>query len=190
MKLAAPLAVAILGVTTFLPEARAEKGKEVFIPVGGSIGYGLNPKKLDDGVTLGGEVSAVVVDTYRLFWGGGYADVVHDFGSEATRLSIGPEIGWAVFGIDGGVVLSTLDGAHAGFCGRFLLSFVFAHAFIRLGHIIDAPREGTYGEVGVMFKLPIPLGDGNVSTTPRRPDPAPPTPPRQDLPIATTPSAD
>lgn len=158
----------------------------MFLPVGGTLGYGFNPKSLSNGPLLGGEVSLAWMHGDKLLWTGIYSDVLHDFGAPGTRITLGPELGWAIFGVDGGMVLSTLDGAHAGFCGRFLISFAIVHAYMRVGHILDSPREGTYGELGFMLKVPIPL-DGAFDAPHRRdyprPEPKPQAPP-PDLPVA------
>jgi len=178
-----------------------------FLPIGGGAGYAINPKALPSGGYISGEASFVGLHKEKVVWVGGYADVTRDLGSKTTRFTVGPEVGAWIFGLDGGWVVSNLDGLHHGVCGRFLLSFAFVHAYARVGHIFDSPQEGTYGEVGGMIKLPIPIllgGDAPPRPPAREPPPpplpvaAPPSPedPREergdpsapDLPVATPPS--
>lgn len=182
MKRFAFLALACAGLVLGAREARAE-GENLFFPVGATVGYSFNPKRLSNGAVLGGEASLAWVDIHSLMWFGGYADALHDFGSGSSRFTLGPELGWFIFGVDGGLVLSTLDDVHAGLCGRFLVTASIVSAYSRVGTVFSSPREGTYGELGLLVKLPIPL-DTKLhprSRPPRTPEPPPPLPPPSPL---------
>lgn len=99
-------------------------------------------------------------------WLGGYADVVWEPSSETGRLSIGPEIGMAVLGIDAGY-LRELGGAERhGFAVRPLLSLAIMTLGFRVGHFLGE-GGGTYGELTLLVKLPF-----EIATQPR-PLPAP-----------------
>lgn len=195
MKRLASAALVALGLSVFTERvARADRNWDLFLPVGGVTGYSFHPERVGNGAVLGGEASLVFLHNDNLTWLGGYVDAVHDFGPSATRISIGPELGKAIFGIDGGFVLSTYGGPHAGVCGRFLISLAVLHLYTRVGTIFDSPKEGTYGELGVMLKIPIPIDKDwpwNAPRPPPRPPPPPPSVPLQQegpsLPIAAPP---
>ena len=48
----------------------------------------------------GGEVSVGAIK--ELLWAGAYLDAVYDSGADSVRLSVGPEVGFLVLGVDGG----------------------------------------------------------------------------------------
>lgn len=165
---------------------------QIWAPVGGTLGASFNPKKLDNGVVLGGEGSIAFVN-HDFLWAGGYVDAVHDFGANATRITIGPELGLLIFGVDGGLVLSTRDGVHAGMCGRLLMTVGALAAYARVGTVFSSPQEGTYGELGILVKIPIPIETGGGPPLQRKvapppPPPEPPAPPPEEekpsLPVA------
>ncbi|MGZ5969463.1 MAG: hypothetical protein ACXWP4_17445 [Polyangiales bacterium] len=101
-------------------------------------------------VVLGGELSFVRFPIGERTWIGGYVDGLRDFGKDRTRFSLGPEIGWGVLGLDGGVRTSIGDGTRVGWTIRPMLSFVRVHLYTRLSH----DGEGTGTEVGLLFKFP------------------------------------
>jgi hypothetical protein len=141
----------MLVASFFSTEALADKW-EVFLPVGLTLGYGFNPKRLD-------------------------------FGADANRFSFGPEVGIGPFGIDGGAVISTLDGTHGGVTGRFLLTVGVLALYGRVGGIFDSPQEGTFGEIGLLIKAPIPIFGARIFDPPLPPPPpAPPDGPLQQDP--------
>lgn len=106
------------------------------------------------GFTLGGEVSAVAAtDSY--LWYGAYVDGLYDFGASETRLSIGPEFGYLIFGVDGGYLLAaSAEGQRHGVSVRPLLTFGLVAAYSRLG-VLFGDRGDTFGEAGVLLKLPL-----------------------------------
>ena len=144
--------------------------------------YGINLKRLEHGLISGGEASFMALTNRRMFRFRAYTDVIHDFGSDATRFTFGPELGLGPLGIDGGAVLSTLDGTHGGLTGRVLFTFGFIAAYARVGGIFDAPRESTYGELGMLLKLPIPVTGAGFDPPRPPPEPAPlqPDPPKEE----------
>ena len=111
-----------------------------------------------------GALEASFVYTDRDYdWVGAYVDFGRDFASDRTRLTVGPEIGSGFFGIDGGYALE-LGGPRArhGYVIRPLLSLGVIMIGGRIGHFFGDAEE-TFGEVGLLFKIPIELA---VDTTP------------------------
>lgn len=131
----------------------------VFFLPGASIGSGWN---IDDeqGLTFGVEASA----TYFFggpagfgFWTGGYLNTLYDTGTEGTRSSIGPEIGWGPVGIDSGYVLDLAGGTvRHGFQTRGVLSLSIIQAFVRFGYLQD---YGADVGGGALIKVPLRLTD-------------------------------
>lgn len=158
------------------PAAPSRHPWQIYAPIGVNMGAAFNPKRLDNGFILGGEASVAATNKDYL-WFGGYVDALHDFGADSTRISIGPELGLFIVGVDGGLVLSTLDGLHAGIVGRILLTLPVVSGYARLGTIFDSPQEGVYGEVGVLIKIPVPIPTGEDSSLERTGGPAPSPPP-------------
>lgn len=114
-------------------------------------GVSFGPK----GVYLGGELS-VVRQFQEFAWLGAYVDGVYDFGRDQKRFSIGPEVGWSAFGLDGGYLLA-LDGAgaHSGVTVRPLISIGFVTAYGRVSHLFE-PKH-TWLEAGLLLKYPFEL---------------------------------
>lgn len=114
---------------------------------------------------LGAEVSAA-----RLFrkgaWYGVYADGVHDFRRDTTRLSLGVEAGFRLIGLDLGPMME-LGGAETrrGLRFRVVLTGAYVTVYggpaIRLGDVDDEGR--VTGEIGLLVKFPIPLQGGHLS---------------------------
>ncbi len=71
--------------------ARADGGPKirdsVWLPVGMSFGYSINPDPAPNGFLVGPELSLVYLDE-SAYWFGAYTDVLRDFGSDMTRLSL------------------------------------------------------------------------------------------------------
>jgi hypothetical protein len=156
-----------------------------FLPVGVSTASALHPDT-SNGFAGGLELSLVHNDEFS--WQGAYADVVRDFASERTRVSIGPEIGEAFLGIDGGYLLDTGKGVtRHGFCVRPMFSLGFVMIYGRLGQLFGSEHE-TLGEIGLLFKYPIVLHEGE---NPHRPmyEPEPPESPDAVEPERTEPPA-
>jgi hypothetical protein len=155
----------------------------LYLPIGLNLGGSLNGS-LPNGFVLGGEISAAYLH-HSIAWWGGYADVLHDFGVKATRISVGPEVGWGPVGLDGGFLLEARDGqAHAGTALRLLLSVSLLSVYGRWGHTFG-DGERNFGEAGVLLKVPIPIWEKPKTDRPWRgppPPPAPPEPPVQPVP--------
>lgn len=103
---------------------------------------------------LGGvELSAARTDN-DLKWYGAFLDVVVDLERESARLSFGPELGYRIFGVDGGFVLeSGPDRTRYGMAIRPLLTFVFIDPYARLGWLSEG--AGVFTEFGVLLKYPL-----------------------------------
>lgn len=129
----------------------------VFVSPGVSISSGWG-KDGEHSVALGTEFSALYFHGgFAGFgtWTGGYLDVLYDTGTKGIRSSIGPEIGWGPFGIDGGYVLDLAGGkAHHGVQARGLFSISFVQGFARLGYI---QGYGTDFGGGMLVKIPFRL---------------------------------
>ncbi len=88
---------------------------------------------------------------------GAYADLVYDFGSEQPRLSLGPELGYHLLGVDGGLLVALVDDRPtAGITGRTLITFAFVHLYVRGGGGFGE-RSFSFIELGVLWKLPVPV---------------------------------
>jgi len=136
------------------PPALREPG--VYLPVGGSLGVSLGGGEA--GVTVGAEASVVTIHIVgELVWLGGYVDGVWDARTDAGRISIGPEIGYTIFGVDGGYVAS-IDGVgyRHGVTGRVIATVGFIAVYARATHLAGARAE-TIGELGLLLKYPIPI---------------------------------
>jgi hypothetical protein len=137
----------------------------LWLMMGASAGYSF--ARDADGGAFGGEVSVVKLGDRRqgqeLSWFGGYLEAEHQSGPDATRLSIGPEIGRDFYGADAGYVVDfggDDTGTRHGLSVRGFLSVgvlsVYARFETLFGGRGDAGAE-PFGEVGVLAKLPIPL---------------------------------
>jgi hypothetical protein len=150
-------ALALLAVALAPRDARADAGPHfntgVFFPVGVNVGYSANPGQ-PNGFVFGGEASVVYFDR-GLVWFGAYGDALRDFGKDETRFSVGPEIGLGPLGFDGGYLAAVKNGGHSGWVGRALLTVSLVGIYGRVGHIADGDQ--TYGEIGALFKIPIPV---------------------------------
>jgi len=125
-----------------------------YVPVGVVVGAALHDEA-DNGFLFGGEASVVRIG--EDFWGGFYADIVRDFGFDATRVSFGPEGGFRTFGVDGGFLVETADGeSRTGWTVRGLLMGPGFGFFARLSYF-GGDGDERAGEVGVLLKLPVPL---------------------------------
>jgi hypothetical protein len=152
------------------PAALADAGPKVhdswFLPFGVSAAYAIH-----DGTSNGfaGGLELSIVHNDEFDWKGAYVDLVRDFANEHTRLSIGPEIGAAFVGIDGGYLLDTGgDRARHGFCLRPMFSLGFVMAYGRIEQLIGSEHE-TLGEIGILIKFPVLLHEGENQMRPERP---------------------
>lgn len=131
----------------------------LYFSVGPNLGYGFERAMgMGHGGLFGLETSLVrVVDTEKLdnVWFGAYTDLVATAAGNELHWTIGPEVGYAFFGIDGGYLFATSKvGSEQGFVVRPMLTIGIFTAYFRLGKILtgDADR---FGEVGMLLKLPF-----------------------------------
>jgi hypothetical protein len=180
--LAASLAALPLLVALAPREAHAQmKGfkleEGLFVPFGLNLGYSVNgdkgPARAANGFLLGPEISLVKYD--RMWWAGTYADLLRDFGEGEWRASTGLEAGFGPVGVDFGYV-----GAFRG---------DVAHG-VRVRGIVTLPPLGvyggygrtwtdgvSYGEIGVLFKIPLPIFTTMARSKGPPPAPTPIDPP-------------
>ncbi len=154
--------------------ARAGPADELtlFLHTGVNLGVSINDEA-DDGFVLGGETSLVLLhfdDDDQVehdapgvpafgdaSWVGMYADVIRDTASDTTRLSLGPELGHELIGIDGGVLAQLGDDRRWGLTVRPALTFGFATLYGRWGHFLDDRPDPDVVEGGLLVKLPLRL---------------------------------
>ena len=132
----------------------------IWMPVGLSTGYALHdldPNDIPNGALLGPEVSLVRI-TNDVVWYGGYVDFLWDFGSDRQRLSVGPEFGYSVLGIDGGYVLEQGDKLRHGLAVRPLLTLGVFGIGLRTVKVFGDGGE-TLAEINVLVKLPFPVAN-------------------------------
>ena len=109
------------------------------------------------GFMLGGELSVFYWLHPRIKFVPNYTglvvDALFDWKRDAMRMMIGPEIGWAPIGIDGGYLLDRTGGVtrHGG-AVRLFLSMGIAAIFVRYGNIKGAPD---FVDWGMMIKIPL-----------------------------------
>jgi hypothetical protein len=131
-----------------------------YLPVGVDVGYALSSGA--PGVLLGGEVSVVYIDMRGLeggpsgpVWIGAFASGGYITGQNAGRFSFGPEVGYAIFGLDGGFVDIVADGRDTtGVTLRPMLTLSFITVYGRWDHTFDRGGVDT-GQVGLMLKFPV-----------------------------------
>ncbi|WP_164016718.1 hypothetical protein [Pyxidicoccus trucidator] len=107
---------------------------------------------------LGVEASMVKLNSRDLVWLGGYVDLVHSLPNRATRMSLGPEVGWGPIGLDLGVVGELSRGRFGGgFQVRGLLTIAYVAGYASFQGMYDPQlrgfREST--QVGLLLKLPF-----------------------------------
>jgi len=89
-------------------------------------------------------------------WAGAYVDGVYDFGTDATRFTVGPEAGMNVVGIDGGLVVARRGGkTSAGFAIRPVFALGFVQFFARYERV----GGDNVLEIGGLLKWPQRLPD-------------------------------
>jgi hypothetical protein len=161
----AKMMMTALALATGARAASAED-MDTWFSFGGNIGYGMTE---GSGLLVGGEVSLFKLnldieisrnnDTKPdpTYWIGGYADAVHDFGANTTRFSIGPEIGYGLFGLDGGYLFEAGEQDHHGLTVRGAITVGFVAVYARYSRVFGAD-DPNRGELGLLFKVPLPVG--------------------------------
>jgi len=132
-----------------LPGSRA--AADNFLPVTGwylPVGAGFSSQSHDKDFLVGPEVS--LVRWSEAFWAGGYVDNVRATSRPRGRVSVGPEIGWGILGLDGGLSFAAGGGPAArGGVVRGLVCFPSLQFFYREEF---SKQESSY-EWGVLFKM-------------------------------------
>ncbi|MBJ6763377.1 hypothetical protein JGU66_21640 [Myxococcaceae bacterium JPH2] len=107
---------------------------------------------------VGLEASVVQLESRNLFWVGGYVDLTHTFPNQATRMSIGPEIGWGPVGVDLGLTGELRDGrVGGGFQVRGMLTVGYVAAYVSYISTYNANTRNFQpsAQVGLLLKLPF-----------------------------------
>lgn len=133
----------------------------IYAPIGVNVGAALRSQGAN-GLIIGGELSLLRYWEERSYFLGAYVDYLYDRGIGTHRVSLGPELGWAMTvasaGLDVGPVLE-LDGGRTRLAIRprvfasFLCFVAYAGGTMRL---TDGDQRFTT-EVGALLKFPIPL---------------------------------
>ena len=156
-----------------------------FLPVGVNAAAAFGNSSRSAGFVGGLEASFVHINR-DLDWMGVYGDASYDTGIQRTRLTLGPEIGTAFLGVDGGfAMLLGGDKPYAGFVLRPMLTFSLVTIY---GRFVDFPGEPTntaWGELGVLIKIPIPIVETPARTWETRDTPPPPDAPVPNGPTPT-----
>jgi hypothetical protein len=130
-------------------------GDALFLSVGGSAAV-TGHKKADTGATFGGEVSVVRL-TESGVWFGGYMDARYDLTAEEGRVSFGPEVGFAFFGIDAGIYRRIGPGPDQwGMQVRPMITTGIFTLYGAYGSTVGASTTNFY-EAGILLKVPIQL---------------------------------
>ena len=132
-------------------------GRTFFLPAGINLGGAMGQRGR---FHVGGELSAVWTSRpvsreqpFFAFWGL-YADMLYVPG-KGYRFTIGPELGWTIFAVDGGYEgISDDSGYHHGFAVRALTHIprLYLSAYAR-GHYVTSGFP--FFDFGVLLKLPL-----------------------------------
>jgi hypothetical protein len=109
------------------------------------------------GLALGPELSFAYQPEMGGFWVGGYVDAKYDFGSQEGRISAGPELGVAFFGVDGGLYRRVGSGPDQfGLQVRALLTMGVFALYGGYGATLAGAgaQSSNFFEVGLMAKYP------------------------------------
>ena len=162
---------AMLVAPTLGADAGPRIPKGWVLTFGANGGFSMHPER-SNGAVLGAEVSAPYLADSG-FWFGAYADTLHDFGPGWQRFSFGPEAGFAIFGVDGGLLAELADGTmRKGYTIRGVLTLGVLGLYGRYGSLGGPDPERGFGEIGLLMKAFWPL-----SEQPRRGGPPRPLPP-------------
>jgi hypothetical protein len=126
--------------------------------LGGNVGMALLAKRAN-GAVLGAEASFVHLGE-GMTWAGVYGDALYDTSWGTGRFSIGPEIGAAIFGVDGGFLMQLDHGrTETGFAVRPLITFGVAGLYGRWGHLFTGDASEDIAEIGLLVKYPLLVPD-------------------------------
>ena len=119
-----------------------------------------------DSYTFGGEASVVWVESSTPkspdaiglnFWYGGYFDLVRDFGTDTTRITLGPELGLNYVGVDGGFMVDVGDVTRTGFVIRPVLTVGVVTLGYRYGYFFDEDPDNRFHEASLLIKWKLPF---------------------------------
>ncbi|KFE69647.1 hypothetical protein [Hyalangium minutum] len=113
---------------------------------------------------VGFEASAVRLPGANYWWFGGYMDFIQVLPNRASRLSIGPELGFGFLGVDVGLLgeYSGLTGKfNGGLQGRIMLTTGVAAVYLGAPCLYDSEVRALRAQVqaGMVFKVPIFMGE-------------------------------
>jgi hypothetical protein len=160
----APIPSAAAPGGSMAPESAELRGEDVpqpfkiggqpawFLLGGVSAGYTALGER---GGFVGGELSLARLLSGRTL--GLYADAYYDFGADGTYVSAGPELGWKVLALDGGVAArfdGGMDGTDLGGTARLCLTVGVVSLCGRYSRF-DADADQDVLQIGAMFKLPL-----------------------------------
>ena len=167
------LALVVLLTST---HASAGDADEQALVVLGGVNLGQARHDETTGFLLGGELSVAfthVISDHRwskadaapipfgeldpIFWGGLYADVTRDFAADFTRMSIGPELGFTMLGVDGGLLAQLGDDNRFGWTVRPVLTIGVISLYWRHGQFRDEMPNASFNEIGVLLKWGRPV---------------------------------
>ena len=115
---------------------------------GGTVGVD------DKGGFVGGELSLVRLDAGTFV--GLYADGYYDFGIDAPMVTAGPELGYKLFGLDGGIAYRRRDGDNElGATARITLGLGMFGVFTRYAYFNDTMDNEHVIQIGALLKLPL-----------------------------------
>lgn len=121
---------------------------------------------------VGLEASMVKLRGRDFVWLGGYADLVQSLPNRATRISLGPEVGWGPLGLDLGLLGELRRGQLGGgfqVRGLLTLAYVTAYASFHAVYERGERRLRENAQVGLLLKLPFVMElTGNDGTPSRR----------------------
>lgn len=131
----------------------------LFLPYGLTVGYLSSETHAgtERSGKLGGELSLAAA--HDRVWYGGYTDATYDITGQRAWLSLGPELGTALLGMDAGAVLvAGVGGTRAGYRLRAVLNFPIANSYSPLqffvgGGALESGTREPFFETGFLLKL-------------------------------------
>jgi len=173
--MANPWAILVVAVGCSLAPRGAHAGGELGLHLHTGVNLGRSIyDEAGDGFVFGGETSLVLLHLAEgdhdhdgdapgipMFgtptWVGIYGDVLRDTGSNTTRMSIGPEFGRELIGVDGGLLVQLGDQRRWGVTVRPVVTFGVVALYGRWGHFLDDQPQPDLVEAGFLLKLPLKL---------------------------------
>ncbi|MFT3697084.1 MAG: hypothetical protein QM831_28335 [Kofleriaceae bacterium] len=120
------------------------------LTTGGSFGVGDNG---GNGALVGGEVSLAVLRDKE--FAGIYGDAFYDWGAGAPTITAGPELGYFLTGLDGGIALRFGDKTDVGLAARLTVGLGAVGVYVRYMHFFDVMEEENVVQAGLVLKLPV-----------------------------------